>query len=290
MKKVMLATLAVLISGAAVAQNLPSPDAKTLAMGGVEMTTFAGSHTIYNNMAMAAFGTQSFQLSSSYNRWEGIDYYTVTGSKRIGTHNTLQAGWRNYRYTADHRDMSFDLGYARNLNDNLALGVTGHYLNLKRPTATDHALSFDISMALRGDVNVGEYGQWRVGARIEGLGGYFDSNAGSTLPLSLTAGAALDTYLSDAHQITVAADCGYNFKPSAVKGLHASLGAEYNLMQLFQLRAGYHLTENMPYTSNYGSVGCGVRFMHLRLDFAYLIAKKSSPLHNMYSLSFGLDF
>ena len=37
-------------------------------------------------------------------------------------------------------------------------------------------------------------------------------------------------------------------------------------------------------------VGAGVRFLHLRLDFAYLIAKKQTLLHNTYSISFGLDF
>lgn len=34
----------------------------------------------------------------------------------------------------------------------------------------------------------------------------------------------------------------------------------------------------------------GVRFLHLRLDFAYLIARKETLLHNTYSISFGLDF
>jgi len=33
-----------------------------------------------------------------------------------------------------------------------------------------------------------------------------------------------------------------------------------------------------------------VRFLHLRLDFAYLIARKETLLHNTYSISFGLDF
>ena len=44
------------------------------------------------------------------------------------------------------------------------------------------------------------------------------------------------------------------------------------------------------YYPTYGSVGAGVRFLHLRLDFAYLIARKETLLHNTYSISFGLDF
>ena len=35
--------------------TLPSPDAKSLGMGGVMMTTLSGSHAIYNNSATAIF-------------------------------------------------------------------------------------------------------------------------------------------------------------------------------------------------------------------------------------------
>ncbi len=293
----MLATFGLLLSSVAMAQaiSMPSPDAKTLSMGGVEMTTLAGSHTIYNNMAMAAFGTQSFQLSSSYNRWEGIDYYTVTGSTRITGSTTLQAGWRNYRRSSDNRDMTADLGISQRFGENVAIGITGRYMRLTRPATTEDALDLGASVALRGDTDLGDYGEWRAGARVDGLGGFINRDGSKQghsekLPLRLTVGAALDTHFNDSHQITVAADCGYSFEPSSLRGFNGSVGAEYNLMQLFQLRAGYHLAERNSYTSCYGSVGCGVRFLHLRLDFAYLLASKSSPLHNMYSLSFGLDF
>ena len=30
--------------------------------------------------------------------------------------------------------------------------------------------------------------------------------------------------------------------------------------------------------------------MHLRLDAVYLFAKRSTPLHKTFSISFGLDF
>ena len=110
--------------------------------------------------------------------------------------------------------------------------------------------------------------------------------------MDLTAGVALDTFLSDAHEITVGADWGYYFSPARVRGFQMSVGAEYNLMQLIQLRAGYHYGERrelLPQPT--GSVGAGVRFLHLRLDFAYLIARKEHTLlHNTYSISFGLDF
>lgn len=69
-----------------------------------------------------------------------------------------------------------------------------------------------------------------------------------------------------------------------------SVGAEYNLMQLVQLRTGYHYGEQRDYYPSYWTVGAGVRILHLRLDFAYLFAKKDTLLRNTYSISFGLDF
>lgn len=49
--------------------------------------------------------------------------------------------------------------------------------------------------------------------------------------MDLTAGVALDTFLSDVHEITVGTDLGYYFSPSKVRGFQMSVGAEYNLMQ-----------------------------------------------------------
>ena len=129
----------------------------------------------------------------------------------------------------------------------------------------------------------------RVGGKLGNLGGYL-GKTDYTLPMDLTAGVALDTFLSDAHEITVGADWGYYFSPARVRGFQMSVGAEYNLMQLIQLRAGYHYGERRNYYPTYGSVGAGVRFLHLRLDFAYLIARKETLLHNTYSISFGFDF
>ena len=121
------------------------------------------------------------------------------------------------------------------------------------------------------------------------LGGYF-GDTDFRLPMSLTAGAALDTFLTDAHEITVGADLGYCCTPRAVRSLLLSVGAEYNLMQLLQIRAGYHYGEDRTFCPSYASVGDGVRFLHLRLDFAYLIAPERSLMYNTYSISFGFDF
>lgn len=279
-----------LASAAAQQATLPTPDARVLGMGGVAMTAASGSHAIYNNPAMSVFSLLPSQISSSYYGQGDFDYYAVSGYCRFDNTNLVQAGWRQYLREKGNNDMAVDLGYTRRIGDRWSVGIVGRYMHLKRPAATADALAADLSAAYQLPLeHVGSYSMLRAGVKLGNLGGYF-SKADHTLPMDLTAGVALDTFLSDAHEVTVGTDMGYCFTPSAARGFLMSVGAEYNLMQLFQLRAGYHYGERKTYSPSYGSVGAGVRFLHLRLDFAYLFAAKSSPLHHTYSISFGLDF
>ena len=288
---ILFATLAALQTYAQrIEATLPSPDAKAIGMGGVMMTTLSGSHAIYNNSAMAVFSSMPSQISSSYYGQKNVDYYAVSGYCRFDNVNLAQIGWRQYLREHGNNDMAVDLGYSRRMGDKWSLGVVARYMHLKRPEISADALAVDLSAAYQLPLeNVGSFSTLRAGAKLGNLGGYID-DTDYTLPMDFTVGAALDTFLTDAHEITVGADAGYYFTPSAVRGFQLSVGAEYNLMQLVQLRTGYHYGERRDYYPSYWTVGAGVRILHLRLDFAYLFAKKDTPLRNTYSISFGLDF
>ena len=282
--------MAVLYCAHAQEATLPSPDARVLGMGGVMMTNVSGSHAIYGNAAQQAFSYLPSQVASSYYGQNTFDYYAVTGFCRIDNANLLQAGWRQYLRERGNNDMAVDLGYSRRITDRWAIGVVGRYMHLKRPGASTDALAADLSLAYQQPLEgIGSFSMLRAGARLGNLGAYLD-DADYTLPMDVTAGVALDTFFSDAHELTLGVDLGYYFSPKAVRGFQTSVGAEYNLMQLFQLRAGYHYGEQRFYYPSYWSLGCGVRFLHLRLDFAYLFARKHTLLHNTYALSFGFDF
>lgn len=276
-------------TGAAQEATLPTPDAKTLGMGGVAMTATSSSHAIYNNSAAAVFSQLPSQISASYYGQRRFDYYAVTGYCRFDNANLVQGGWRQFLRERGNSDMAVDLGYSRRIGDNWSIGLVGRYMHLKRPNDTADALAADLSAMYQHPLSFGHYSTLRVGAKLGNLGGYL-SAGNRTLPMDLTAGAALDTFLSDAHELTVGADLGYCFTPSHSRGFQASVGAEYNLMQLFQLRAGYHYGERDGYYPSFASLGAGFRFLHLRLDFAYLFAARDSLLRNTYALSFGLDF
>lgn len=278
------------LPAAAQEATLPSPDAKTIGMGGVEMTALSGSHAIYGNAAAAVFSQMPSQVSTSYYAPGDADYYAVSGMCRFDNTNLAQVGWRQYLRERGNNDMAVDAGYSRRLGERWAVGAVGRYMRVKRPGASDDALAVDLSVAYRRPLELGSsYSTLRAGARLANLGGYLGSS-GRTLPADLTAGAALDSYLTDAHQITVGLDAGYRFAPSAARGFHLSAGVEYNLMQLFQLRAGYHYGERSAYDPSFASVGAGIRILHLRLDFAYQFAQRHSPLGNSYGISCGLDF
>ena len=287
----LIAALAVFQTyGQRIEATLPSPDAKAIGMGGLMMTTLSGSHAIYNNSAMAVFSRMPSQISSSYYGQEDIDYYAESGFCRFDNVNLAQIGWRQYLREHGNNDMAVDLGYSRRMGDNWALGIVARYMHLKRPEISADALAVDLSAAYQLPLeNVGSYSTLRAGAKLGNLGGYVH-DTDYTLPMDFTVGAALDTFLTDAHEITVGTDLGYYFSPSSVRGFQMSVGAEYNLMQLVQLRTGYHYGERRDYYPSYWTVGAGVRILHLRLDFAYLFAKKHTLLRNTYSISFGLDF
>ena len=290
MKRLTITLVAAAAAVHAFAQEamFPTPDAKTLGMGGVAMTTLSGSHALYGNSATAAFSLMPSQISSSYYGQDESDYYAVSGYWRFDTFNLAQIGWRQCLRERGNNDMAVDLGYSRRIGDRWAVGVVARYMHLKRPgDVTADALAADLNAAWMAPVEIGSFSTVRAGAKIANLGGWFGGGDRS-LPMSFTDGAALDTFLTDAHEITVGADLGYRFSPGAMRGFMLSAGAEYNLMQLVQLRAGYHYGELRGDDPSYASVGAGFRFLHLRLDFAYLFTAKHTP--DIYSISFGFDF
>lgn len=284
-----LTLLAATLCAAAQEATLPTPDAKTLGMGGVAMTTLSGSHAIYNNSATAIFSQMPSQISSSYYGQGQFDYYAVTGFCRFDNVNLAQIGWRQYLRERGNNDMAVDLGYSRRIGGNWAVGVVARYMHLKRPETSADALAVDLSAAWSHPLeNVGSYSTLRAGAKLGNLGGYLKDTP-YTLPMDLTAGVALDTFLSDVHEITVGT-VWLLFLAFESPGIPDVGRRRVQPDALIQLRAGYHYGERRDYYPSYGSVGAGVRFLHLRLDFAYLIAKKQTLLHNTYSISFGLDF
>lgn len=185
--KRMLTLLAVLtaLCGRAQEAVLPNPDAKSMAMGGVAMTTLSGSHAIYGNSATAVFSMMPSQISSSYYGQGDFDSYAVSGYWRFDVCNLVQAGWRQYLRERGNSDMAVDLGYSRRIGERWALGLVGRYVHLSRPDGSADALAADVSAAYMLPLDLGSYSTLRAGAKLGNLGGYLDG-VGRSLPMDLT--------------------------------------------------------------------------------------------------------
>ncbi len=264
-----------------------SPDAKAMAMGGVQMSTISTSHTIFNNPSTIVFARLPYQLSASYVHMNDLNQFVISGHLIFARNNAFQVGWRNYNNHSDGKSQALDLNYTRKITDRWSMGLTGRYYHRKYFSVKKEAVAVDLSTTYVLPLSFGVQSNLRSGAKVGNLGGWIGE--GGALPVHFAFGTALDTHFTDAHQLTFGIDFAYYARKNYIRGGQLSFGAEYNLMQLIQLRAGYHVGSNSRYNPNYSSLGCGVRFLHLRLDFAYLIANKQTPLHNTYSLSFGFD-
>lgn len=201
-----LTLLAATLCAAAQEATCRRPTPRRSAWAASPMTTLSGSHAIYNNSATAIFSQMPSQISSSYYGQGQFDYYAVTGFCRFDNVNLAQIGWRQYLRERGNNDMAVDLGYSRRIGGNWAVGVVARYMHLKRPETSADALAVDLSAAWSHPLeNVGSYSTLRAGAKLGNLGGYLKDTP-YTLPMDLTAGVALDTFLSDVHEITVGTD------------------------------------------------------------------------------------
>ena len=144
--------------------TLPSPDAKSLGMGGVMMTTLSGSHAIYNNSATAIFSHTPSQVSSSYYGQRSFDYYAVSGFCRFDNINSCRpAGGSSSANTATTTWPS--IWKRRRIGDRWAVGIVGRYMHLKRPDISADALAVDLSATWQRPLeNVGSYSTLRAGA------------------------------------------------------------------------------------------------------------------------------
>jgi len=292
-----------------------NPDAISMSMGGVVTTNLSGAHTVFNNASLAPFCRAPFQLAVTYYGQDGGDYYAASGYYQFANRNALEIGWRMYvpdeewnqpdfveggfrvapSYYGSGRSMTFDVGYAQMAGERLSLGITGRYLHYAKDenSASANALALDLSASYRLPLDrLSENSSLLFGAKLANLGAFLDKGQlpTSSLPVNLKVGAALDWWLRDSHKLTFAADYGYCFTPDFVRGSECSVGAEYDFMQLLQLRGGYHFGNRSLYCPDYASVGAGLHFMHIRLDLTYVFAGSETLLHNAYSIGFGLDF
>lgn len=274
-----------------------NPDAATAGMANVSTAVSSTSFSVYGNAAAALFDFERFAASFSYmpQKSSGAteNYYAVGGYYSFNEKNTLEAGVRihNMPDTGGYRssEYSADVAYAYLVHKYAGVSLTAHYIRGSYGNNVNYnALSFDFATYVQLPLDKMLDGAWvAIGAKIADVGFAFNGNE-NKLPSRANAGAALYAPIGDSHSLMGSIDLGYRFASSGYNSFGMSIGAEYTLMQLLSLRAGYHIADKKGI--DYGTIGAGLSFMMLRIDFSYLFASAKTPQGDIYSIGVGISF
>ena len=247
--------------------------------------------------------------------------FTDNNGQPIGTGNPREWGL-DLGYS---RKLSNNLSVAlagRYIYSNLAGGYASSGGTTYQPGKTFAA---DISFFYHGVTD--EAGGWNFGLALSNLGGKIGYTNSATdkdyIPSDLGLGTTYTMVFNednklmlglDIHKLLVpappadlsdsAAVANYHNKnivsswfssfsgPSQFKTLQASIGAEYAYQDQFFFRAGYYYEDRNQGDRKYFSVGVGLKYNVMGLNFSYLVPSGSGTTRNPLSntLRFGLSF
>lgn len=302
----MIAAVAAFAAGAS-AQPLQSfnPDIARAGMADAGMASAGGAFAIYSDAAASLFDFGRMQVGFSYLPDGGSlrgDYYAAGGYRSFSEKHTLLLGTRfacgpNYVFIGtddifeqSYRrfDYSVDAGYAYMVNNYLGLSLTARYLHQTLGVeGSAGALGFDLGAYAQLPLNNMLDGAWLgLAVKISDFGVAFDDRL--QMPVGGSLGVTLHAPLRDIHSLTASLDMGYVPAASDLRSFGAGAGVQYTFMELVSLRAGYHLSDSKGF--DFGSLGAGIRFMHLRFDMAWTIAGRECPFRNAVRIGVGLDF
>lgn len=324
MKKIILLATALVLSTATLSAQeflTINPDVRTAGMANASVATSGGPYSVFNNAASSLFSPNLFEVGFSYSPWmqdvkKGYNLMALGGYYSFNHKHSLAFGTRFYsepKFSPDAADYPFlpkdennnpilnglgsfrplslsaDLGYGYRVNDYLGVSVTARYIRSSYgDLMTNNAIDFDVAAYARIPLNRMLEGAWvSTGLKVSNFGFSF-GDSGYDLPTTVNLGGSLYAPIRDSHTLEASIDMGYRFLPSATKSFGVGIGVEYMLMQILAIRGGYHVADSHGY--DYGTVGAGLRFMHIQLDFSYLFASKKCPWRNTYQVGVGLNF
>ena len=292
-----------------------TPWLKDLGLNDVYLLSAAGYYKLDNQEAISA-SVRYFSLGD-------IQFTDYSG-------NTLGAG-RPREVGADFgysRKLSDKLSLAialRYINSNLA----GGYATTGTTYKAGNAVAGDISLFY---TTAKENGQgWSFGATMTNLGtkiGYTnDATEKDYIPANLTLGAAYTKVFDEDSKIMVGLDlhkllvpqlppatgitsvdstnlANYYSKgvasswfssfsgPNQLQLINGSIGAEYTYQNQFMARVGYYYEDNSQGGRKYFTVGVGLRYTVMLLNFSYLVPSGNGVTRNPLSntIRFGLNF
>jgi hypothetical protein len=303
--------------------------ARQVALGSAVTSLTGDVNNMYWNPAGIAMREGSLQASFTHNNWiAGLEQEAAAVTYNLEDVGTIGVGVmmfgvsnipadRDYGYTDpqlhaqeidlvgtstyDYQDLLLQATVARNITDNLSLGLTGKYISEKIDDQTATALAFDIGSVY----NIGVMG-WSIGARINNLGSdmkFYDY--ASPIPLTFSIGTSLVPIEVGKTSVLMAVDL---VKPQDGQQYYYS-GAEVNYDKTLFLRLGWKFnysyfgligdgidggtSQRSPVTTSLekGSIGAGVRVplegYSLGFDYSYTVFTGLDAVHR-FTVQFSM--
>lgn len=323
------------ITNAAVPSLQISPDAKAGGMADVAIATEADASAVYYNLAKTVFARKKSGASANYTPWmkdvaDDMSLAALSGYHQLSDEQAIGASLRyfdmgnvdvidyngNKLQTSHPNEFTFDLGYARKLNNILSAGATLRYIssglvsgqvngqNYKR----GNTVAADLSFYYNGikENNKG----WTAGVTLANLGGkisYSDNAAAKGyLPASLNLGFAYREAWDDRNHFLIGGDVNKLLVPEMPadskdlpgyynKGIVSSwfdgfgnkawqfgLGAEYNYLEKLYLRLGYRSHSFTEGHWQYITTGVGLQFDIASINLSYVVPTGDKVNRNPY--------
>ena len=294
-KKILISTAAVLAAMTIHAQSVSfinlSDNARRMAMGGAD-AAYSVSKVLDDSYA---HGT----ADASYMMWQpqalGNNIFMLDGFYRFGKFGISAGGRYNmYKPLAAMSDqgnpgasftpsefMAF-VGFHYGILENLAVMANVKFISSTlmakysgSAVAADLGVAYDVS-----GVKIALSAR-NLGSRLT-----YAKNVQNNLPMTVLLGGE-KAFAIGSHTLDVALDAGYMPLHSCFV---ARAGAEFSIMNIMDIRAGYHFGSNSKVEPGYASVGVGANINAVRLGATYFIAGGSSPLRNTLAFSLGARF
>lgn len=266
-----------------------NPDAHALGVAGASAVDDATAFSVWNNAATTAFSEDKFSAGASFALWQpsfsNVRQAAVAGYGVISERLSINAGFRYDVYqpydTADENGiytgtftpsgMQGTIGASFLAIPSLAVSVSASFVHsdIGGPKAAN-TFCFDIGLLYK-------YRTFRAALTAANLGASFNYGGASSysLPSRVDLGLGYGIgYGHGRHTLDINAQGSYLLMTG---GMRAAAGLRYCFNGLVHVSAGYNcgLSESLP---NFASLGAGVSFWGVGLDFAYLMASAGTPM------------
>ena len=269
-----------------------NPDAAASAVANTAVARPADAYAIQNNTAAAALSESRMAVSAGYAIWQPKAIKTgvvsAAGFYRIGEKFAIAADLKNFTEpeyqiaSADGRsagmfapkEIAAALGVSYKIGDSFSIGLNAKFANsVLAETAKASTVAADVSLAYAKN-------GFQAGLAVANIGGKvkYGEGDGYALPTIVRAGAAYSIV-----GLTASAEIDYLLSG----GFMAGLGAEYWIVDIVAVRAGFHYGDPEKAIPTYASVGLGAKFSGVSLNATYLLASKTIGGTLMFGLGYS---